>query len=66
MKNFNPLLSFFLIGLVFISCNKEEEEIVGCTDSLSYNYNPDAISEDIAAPTTTADEKWDKLMLGQL
>ena len=43
-KLFFPLL--LLIISISVSCDKEEDEISGCTDSLSYNYNPNAVSDD--------------------
>ncbi len=44
-KLFFPLL--FLIVSIAVSCTKDEgeDEISGCTDPLSYNYNPDAVSD---------------------
>ncbi|OAD92136.1 hypothetical protein A7A78_09425 [Aequorivita soesokkakensis] len=45
---FKTKLLFPLLLLIFsisVSCDKEEDEISGCTDSLSYNYNPSAVSD---------------------
>src|SRR5690606_37015628 len=42
-KLFFPLL--LLIFSISVSCDKEEDEISGCTDSLSYNYDPNAVSD---------------------
>lgn len=46
MKKTNLSLLFFM-ALVFViySC-KEEESILGCTDSTMFNYNPDATDDD--------------------
>jgi hypothetical protein len=45
MKKFNPLLAIVLFCFVFISCDKEEEDIAGCTDPLSHTYNSEAVSD---------------------
>jgi len=45
MKN-TYLLVLLLFTACFISCDEKEEEVVGCTDSLSYNFNPEAYTDD--------------------
>ena len=46
MKNFYSITIIFFIILTFISCKKEEDPILGCTDSSAMNYNSDATSND--------------------
>ena len=46
MKNFYSITIIFFIILTFISCKKEEDPILGCTDSTAMNYNSDATSND--------------------
>jgi len=46
MKNFYSITIIFFIILTFISCKKEEDPILGCTDSNAMNYNSDATSND--------------------
>ncbi|MAR21763.1 MAG: hypothetical protein CMD25_07475 [Flavobacteriales bacterium] len=46
MKNFYSITIIFFIILTFISCKKEEDPILGCTDSSAMNYNSDANSND--------------------
>jgi hypothetical protein len=46
MKKTNLSLLFFMaIVFVIYSC-KKEESILGCTDSIMFNYNPDATEDD--------------------
>ena len=46
-KNFYTLL-FIAITILISSCetDDEAETIIGCTDSVAYNYNPDATEDD--------------------
>ena len=46
MKNYHSITIIFFIILTFISCKKEEDPILGCTDSSAMNYNSDATSND--------------------
>ena len=46
MTNYHSILIISIIILTFISCKKEEDPILGCTDSSAMNYNSDATSND--------------------
>ena len=46
MTNYHSITIIFFIILTFISCTKEEDPILGCTDSSAMNYNSDATSND--------------------
>lgn len=46
MKNYHYITIIFFIILTFISCKKEEDTILGCTDSSAMNYNSNATSND--------------------
>ncbi|PKA82197.1 hypothetical protein ATE92_0323 [Ulvibacter sp. MAR_2010_11] len=45
MKKLQPLFTLLLLTSLFVSCEKEENDITGCTDPLSYSYNSDAVSD---------------------
>ncbi|MCW9037835.1 hypothetical protein [Altibacter sp.] len=45
MKKLQFFFTILLLTSLFISCEKEEDDITGCTDSLSYSYNPEAVSD---------------------
>ena len=46
MLNYHSISIIFFTILTFISCKKEDEPILGCTDSNAMNYNSDATSND--------------------
>ena len=46
MSNYHSITIIFIIILTFISCKKEEEPVLGCTNSSAMNYNSDANSND--------------------
>lgn len=46
MTNYHSILIIFIIILTFFSCKKEDDTILGCTDSSAMNYNSNATSND--------------------
>ena len=46
MPNYQSIIIIFFIILTFISCKKEDDPILGCTDSSAMNYNSNATSND--------------------
>lgn len=47
MKKISNFLFFFLfISLIISSCKKEEDSVLGCTNSNAMNYNSEATSND--------------------
>ena len=46
MTNYHSILIISIIILTFISCKKEEDPVLGCTDSSAMNYNSNATSND--------------------
>jgi len=46
MTNYHSITIIFFIILTFISCKKEEDPVLGCTDSNAMNYNSNATSND--------------------
>ena len=46
MSNYHSITIIFFIVLTFISCKKEEDPVLGCTDSSAMNYNSEATSND--------------------
>ena len=46
MTNYHSITIIFIIILTFISCKKEEDPVLGCTDSNAMNYNSNATSND--------------------
>ena len=46
MTNYHSILIISIIILTFFSCKKEEDPVLGCTDSNAMNYNSNATSND--------------------